>query len=539
MDGSVVGDRAEGTIDPGLAASLRTLEALGMPLHHILPLAEQEGMSVPAMVEWADGFLRRVAFVDEPKDAVVFVFGCVRRWKPLLPLVKQQGTELLEALLIGRYGRLESLERERDTPFFRAFRNRVLNRIGYPTCLVQPHGLQISSPRDLKRVMAWLGSGGPVLTDELRLRGFEASSPTWSTFDIPLLELRDGRSPERVEWSSLPLSMRLVSWNRMPTLVLRGVEGLRHLSGISFGDVTLQNCPNLESLDGPAHHLTVEACPRLKNAWVAPHSELVTIKHCEALESLRPWGDECISNTSFNPDWIYELQELQIEDCRLFRRLPPRLHVKGRLHLHGVGQVQDWPWDFQVGESFLISDCPNLETLPAVDVQGSLVVTGASALRRLSPGTVIGKNLDLRACTQLEAVPRGLRVGGNIYLPEHLNHRRVWQATYPMVGAELLEVAPPDLYEDLRNLLQVLRFPALRTSLGHVVSRERAEESLDHFRIRVAQEPCFESLLLWTASEVWRDLSEEAWAAANPMTEERNEADEDLPLAWFLDLVRE
>ena len=95
------------------------------------------------------------------------------------------------------------------------------------------------------------------------------------------------------------------------------------------------------------------------------------------------------------------------------------------------------------------------------------------------------------------------------------------------------------MYEDLRNLLQVLRFPALLPSDERVTSRELAEERLDHFRTRVAQEPRFESLLLWTASEVWRDLSEEAWAAANPMTEERNEADEDLPLAWFLDLVRE
>ena len=536
MDWSGVEGQVQDPIEPGLAAYLRTMEAVGMPLHQILPLAEQEGMSVPAMVDWAGGFLRRVVLVDDPQDAVVFVFGCVRRWKSLLPQIKGQGTKLLVALLIDRNGRLESLARQRDTPFFRAFRNRVLKRIGYPTCLVQLQGLQISSPRDLKRVMTWLGSGGPVITYELRLRGFRASSPTWSTFDIPLLELREGKSPERIQWSSLP--MGLLSWHRMPTLVLQGVEGLRHLSGVSLGHVTLQSCPNLESLDGPAHQLTVEDCPRLKNAWIATHSELVTLRHCETLESLRPWGDEYPSNTALQADWIYELKELQIEDCRMFRRLPPRLHVKNRLHLHGLGQIEDWPWDFRVGESFLISDCPNLETLPAVEVQGSLVIMGASGLRHLSPGTVIGKNLDLRACTKLEAFPRGLRVGGNIYLPEHLNHRRVRQASYPMVGGELLEASTPDLYEDLRNLLQVLRFPALLPSDERVTSRELAEERLDHFRTRVAQEPRFESLLLWTASEVWRDLAEEAWAACNPLAEGRNEVNEDLPLAWFLDLVR-
>ena len=88
-------------------------------------------------------------------------------------------------------------------------------------------------------------------------------------------------------------------------------------------------------------------------------------------------------------------------------------------------------------------------------------------------------------------------------------------------------------------MLQALRFPALRPSHERLTSRERAEVSLLSFRLRLAQDPRFESLLLWTASEVWRDLTEEAWAAANPMAEASNEGDEDLPLAWFLDLVRE
>lgn len=537
MDGSGGSEGAKSPIEPGLAASLRTMEAVGMPLHQILPLAEQEGMSVPAMVEWADEFLRRVDFLDQPADAPVFVFGCVRRWKSLRPLIREQGTVLLEALLMGRHGRLESFARQRDTAAFLAFRNRVLRRMGYPAILVQTHRLEVSSPRDLKQVMTWLGSGGPLLTYEIILRGFQASSPNWGRLHAPLMQLLDGTSPEKIEWSSEYTDP--VYWNRLPALGVRGVRGLRHLSAATYGSVTLQDCPDLETMDGPAKDLIVDSCPRLRTAWVGTRTERVTLKHCEALKSLQPWADEYRANPNFANDWIFELENLQVEDCPQFRSLPPRLHIKNRLHLHRLGQIEDWPWDFQVGESFLISDCPNLETLPAVEVQGSLVVMGASGLRRLSPGTVIGRNLDLRACSQLEAFPRGVRVGGNIYLPEHLNRRRVWQATYPLAGGELLEPTPPDLYEDLRNVLQALRFPALRPSQEPLTSRERAEDSLLSFRLRLAQDPRFESLLLWTASEVWRDLSEEAWAAANPMTEARNEADEDLPLAWFLDLVRE
>ena len=522
---------------PRLEAYLLTLEAVGMPLHQILPLAEQEGMPVLAMVEWADGFLQRVAFLDEPADAVVLVFGSVHHWESLLPLVERQGAALLQALLMGRPGRLESLASLRDRDFFATFRSRVLRRLGYPTCLARSQRLKVHTPNHLKPVMAWLGSGRPVFAYELGLRGFSSTAARWGVIHAPFVELRNGTSPERIEWRSDPTDP--VFWSRQAALHIQQVKRLRFLGGTTYGDVTLEACPDLEELDGPCATLKAEDCPRLKGAWVGTHSHQLSLKRCEALEAIQPWSMEYPENPSFGSEWIFEIEAIEVIECPRFRSLPRRLHIKDRLHLQGVGTLEDWPWDFQVGGDFLVSDCHGMEALPTVEVQGSLIVTGASGLRRLSPGTIIGKNLDLRTCAQFENFPRGVQVGGNIYLPAHLNHRRQPPAGDRMEACELLETPPPDLYEELRILLKVLQFPILIPSPDRVTHRELAEESLSLFRIRLAQEPRFEAILLWTASEVWRELAEEAWAASNPLAYGPNESDEDMPMAWFLERIRE
>ena len=522
---------------PKLEAYLLMLEAVGMPLHQILPLAEQEGMPVPAMVEWADGFLQRVAYVDEPADAVVLVFGCVRHWESLLPLVERQGAALLQALLMGRPGRLESLASLRDRDFFATFRSRVLHRLGYPICLAQSQRLKVRAPKHLKDVMSWLGSGRSVLAYELDLQGFQSTSTSWGTLHAPLLGLRNGTSPEKIEWRPDPTDP--IFWNRQAALHIQQVAGLRYLGGTTYGDVTLETCPDLEELDGPCATLKAEDCPRLKGAWVGTHSHGLSLKRCEALEAIQPWSMEYPENPSFGSEWIFELEAIEVIDCPRLRCLPRRLHIKDRLHFQGVGHLEDWPWDFQVGGNFLVSDCPGMEALPTVEVQGSLIVTGASGLRRLSPGTIIGKNLDLRACARFEDFPRGVQVGGNIYLPAHLNHRRKPHANDRMEACEMLETPQPDLYEELRTLLKVLRFPILIPSPDLVAHRELAEQSLGLFRVRLAQEPRFEAILLWTASEVWRELAEEAWAASNPLAYGPNESDEDMPMAWFLERIRE
>jgi hypothetical protein len=318
------------------------------------------------------------------------------------------------------------------------------------------------------------------------------------------------------------------------------VKGLQNLRGVTRGVVTLRDCPDLETLDGPAKDLEAEDCPRLKHAWLGTQSRRVSLKRCGELKSICPWNGEYSENPSFGSEWIYELEDLKVEDCPQFRSLPSRLRIQKGLTLQGVGQVDDWPWDFRVGETFLVAECPKLESLPALEIGGSLIVTGASGLRKLSPGTVIGKHLDLRACELLEDFPRRVKVGGNIYLPEHLNHRRRHLVSDPLEACELLEVPQPDLYEELRALLMVLRFPALIPSRERLADRELADEILARYRVRVAQEPRFEALLLWTASEVWQDMAGEVWAETSQWVGlSENASDEDLPMAWLLGLVRE
>jgi hypothetical protein len=101
----------------------------------------------------------------------------------------------------------------------------------------------------------------------------------------------------------------------------------------------------------------------------------------------------------------------------------------------------------------------------------------------------------------------------------------------------LVEAPEPDLYEDLRMVIKSMRFQDLIHPRKRSQAMDQAEEILCTLKARLEVEPKLESLLLWTASEVWRDLSEEDWAEQNPWASDRNGADEDLPMAWFLGIL--
>ena len=126
-----------------------------------------------------------------------------------------------------------------------------------------------------------------------------------------------------------------------------------------------------------------------------------------------------------------------------------------------------------------------------------------------------------------------------MFLPDHLSHRRQVCSYLAAEEPVVVATAKPDLYEDLRTLLKSMRFPDLIPSKERLHAGELADEILLNLQARLAVEPRLESLLLWTASEVWRDLAEEDWAARSPWASDRNESDEDLPMAWFLGVLRE
>jgi hypothetical protein len=218
--------------------------------------------------------------------------------------------------------------------------------------------------------------------------------------------------------------------------------------------------------------------------------------------------------------------------CSALRKLPSELNVTGHMVLRNIGPILEWPSDFRVGGDLMIKDCPGIEELPALEVQGCLRVEGESGIRRLAPGTIIGSHLDLRACVHLEGLPRGLRVGGALHLPAHL-HRQgaIFEDQEPLLGV------PEDHYPVLRTLLLGLRFLDLAKPAERTVAWKHAEAALESLKGEILANPRIEVELLWTASEVWRDLSEELWAEEHPWSCDWNESDNDLPLAWFRGLL--
>jgi hypothetical protein len=523
------------TTPASLQACLNLFEATGVSLHQILAHAEREGMAISDMVRWTDGFLNRIALLDAPDEAEVLVFSAVRQWRALYPAVSKRTMPLVKALLINEPGHFECPSRLPEHHFVPRFKERVLGRLGYPKVLSKSPRADVKAKKNLEEVMDWLGSGRSVIGYDLKFQGFEATSPSWGTLWAGNLWLKDGTSPASIQWRSDPMDP--TCWRLLPTLRIEGLKGLRNISGMIYEKVTITDCPDLESLDGPCKELQIVGCPKVSCVAIGPRTNYISLKQCEGLRSIAYLVEDHPNVIHHDETWANSLEELEVLDCGSLRMLPPRLIVRGRMLLQRVGPIESWPWDFQVGDTLLISDCPDIESLPALAVQGSLVVTGESGLRRLSPGTVIGKHLDLRACTQLEDVPRGVRVGGTMFLPEHLNHRR--ENHFPFIEAEsvLVEAPEPDLYEDLLVVLKAMRFRDLIHPLKRSQAMDQAEAILCTLNARLEVEPKLESLLLWTASEVWRDLSEEDWAKRNPWDGDGNATDEDLPMAWFLGIL--
>lgn len=530
--------KASTTPDVGLRHHLATLEAVGLPLQQLLLQAERGRMPVPDLIDWTEGYLERRDHPHLDGDATVLVFGCIRGWKPLLPAVKDLGLTLWEAILLQNQIRAKHLaEALHDDAFGPEFRARVLRRLGIPTCLTTSLRFKVNSPSRLRKVMSWLGADGPLLGVEVEIRGFQATSTTWGPLLAHRLELWDGTSPSTLEWRDGLTDP--YCWKRSDELHLRRVRGLQHLRGITRGLVSFRDCPDLETLDGPARSLEVVDCPNLAQAWLGTLTHHLELKGCRSLRAIKPWTAGYDRSAGPVSDRLYELKDLRIQDCPSLRSLPPRLRILNGLHLQGVGPITDWPWDFRIEGSVLIEDCPGLECLPTMEIGGSLIVRGESGLRRLSAGTQISKHLDLRACSQLEGIPRGVKVRGNIYLPSHLNHRR--RPAPPRVSGtgEPPEQLAPDLFENVRFVLLAQRFDELIPAEERTEYRKHGELLLARFRKQVVKDQRFEAHLLLAASEAWRDLTEEVWATPGHWTGLGDAGvEEDLPWVWFLELVR-
>jgi hypothetical protein len=88
-------------------------------------------------------------------------------------------------------------------------------------------------------------------------------------------------------------------------------------------------------------------------------------------------------------------------------------------------------------------------------------------------------------------------------------------------------------------MIMSFRFRNLLTPGERLGAGVTAEEILQSLRARLEVEPSLEALIIWTASEVWRDLSEDDWAISNPLESDQNDSDEDLPQAWLLGILND
>jgi len=231
------------------------------------------------------------------------------------------------------------------------------------------------------------------------------------------LSLLDGQGPSTLD--RRPSGRFDFSLCRMrPGLRLFRMRSLRRIKGLPWISALIAvDCPDLVHIQELPSAFVLKNCPGLKRLPKLQSGTLLHLEACAGLVSL----DSLHSKEGFALDVNYlTFETVELRDCPKLRRLPENLEVNGRMILSGIGPITRWPDDLRVGSNLLIQNCPEIQELPALRIGGSLRIVGASNLRRLSPGTTVGLHLDLRACTQLESIPKGIRVGGSLLLPAHL-----------------------------------------------------------------------------------------------------------------------
>jgi len=517
-----MGDGAIGAGGPVLRHPfLQALLAAEVPVDQVIAQAEILGFPPEDLLGLAQALVPsgRGGGAMAP---LLLVLGAAARWQPYVARALAYGIRFFEPLVRPCCSEFDSLARLLDEEAWDKLCRTALERLGHPA----DTWLQAAGAAAAATVLPWLDKDLGLVLDGLELSGFASRAGTWSQVLADTMIFRDGAGPRAL---SLAPGDPLLLTASDRSLRLHRVSRLRSLEGLeTICAVVAVDCPDLERLDFTPPVAVLKGLPGLRQVRSNPQSRLLHLEDCPRLRSIgaaKVW-DLCTGD-KVTPSH----QSLILSRCAALRDLPAGLEVAGHMVLEGMGPIHQWPVSFRVGGDLRIKDCPHIEELPALEVRGCLRVEGASGLRRMAPGTVIGGHLDLRACGQLEGVPRGVKVGGALYLPAHLH--RPGPAFEP---PEPLLDLPGDRYPVLRELLLGLSFPGLSSPAERNARRDRAEQALESLRRELRDHPRFEAELLWTASEVWRDLSEELWAEEHPMYGS-NQADDDLPLAWFRGLL--
>ena len=520
-----------------------------------LSILEREGASLPQMLEWAKAYFTRSqgldseypAFEDARISALLLMFGCATNWEGVRAEIEGLGGELIRQLLIRDPGYVQAIRRALPSTAFKRFRKRALARLGMASTLahaLKTRGLPFPNQDE---VLAWVHAGKPLVGFKVQLEGFHVPGPSWGHFHVSQLTLRKGLSPEVLTWSSNPICYsRHMHTSELKLEQVSGVRELRvdhfglspsDINGRAEGRLSVTECPDLERVDGALLDLHLVGCRNLKHVVLGRGTRSLILDGCPNVRELRGWDPHAWESTPPGEDPQCQVENLAIRCCQGLKRLPPRLRVVREFHLSEAGALDGWPWDLHVGGNLHISDCPGFTVLPPMEVMGSLNISGFSRLRRLQPGTIIRGDLDLHACDQLESLPTGLRVGGRVLLPDHLAEA-LGASPVPLIDPmELRGASHLALRDHIRSLLLGFRFQVLLPTVERPHAQVAALEALRQVRTYLYVEPYNEPLVIWTAEEVWRDLSEAAWAQARPWIEGPNESDEAFPNAWFLNLV--
>jgi hypothetical protein len=394
----------------GLHPYLEALRVSGVPAEFILPQAEEMGADPDELLRIAK-LLLGSDLASELLSLWVLI-GVTRNWQPYLAKAIQLGPSFLLPLLHPPMRpsdpAIDSLGKERR----KRLAPVILTRLDYPKILLGSHPLPVNPPD----VLPWLEGGGSLWASTLEMQDFASLSLEWISIMANVLILRDAVGPDTLGRECLGYV-----YTRQPHPVARliRVSGLRRLQGTgSLHSLTAVSCPDLADIGPAPRILVIKDCPSISNLVCRSQEGLLHLQGCAGLRSI---DVQDLYNRDAAPKGTLACQTIVIDDCPNLRILPQQIKTGGDMTLRRMRTFTGWPHLFQVGGDLKIKDCPDFEELPPLAVSGSLRVVGGSGLRRLAPGTVIGRHLDLRACKHLEGIPRGVEVGGCVNLPPHLH----------------------------------------------------------------------------------------------------------------------
>ena len=222
--------------------------------------------------------------------------------------------------------------------------------------------------------------------------------------------------------SGVDLEM-LDGYKKVVELCGEEVDGLP--DGLNILGLSLQNCPLLTELpeDLPIQYLSVMGCPNLKR--LPENMKLAALYLFDSDIEVIPEKSTCFSilvliecaRIKHLPACCKAIaKDFTIEDCPNLSSIPNLDVVHGAFNLRNT-QVTSLPDHLKVGESMWIYNTP-IETLPDhIRVGKDISLNRCKNLKYLPDGLMVNGDLDLSE-TSIRELPKGLIVKGDLLLTD-------------------------------------------------------------------------------------------------------------------------